>query len=224
MAAKLTRLTHKTAAESCTICTSRSRRPVRKLLYTPFYFQMLCKFNRVTALFSICSVLSSQLCLWITRLKDVYSFECKFLVLCCFIISSYSFIRSSVREDWRHEVSEFCSLKLVIWLFKDAVSTTVIMSANISQRCAVYVSKFAQVRGIALWFVSESTVWMNSVTWHLSGSNMADVCGRGRETHSLRNWWWGVLCSAERRRHGTCRSGLIAIKKLSLKKNFQGNV
>jgi hypothetical protein len=41
MAAKLTRLTHKSAiqlnmvAESCTICSSRSRRPVRKLLVTP---------------------------------------------------------------------------------------------------------------------------------------------------------------------------------------------
>jgi len=41
MAAKLTRLTHKTeiqlqlVAESCTICSSRSRRPVRKLLDTP---------------------------------------------------------------------------------------------------------------------------------------------------------------------------------------------
>jgi hypothetical protein len=41
MAAKLTRLTHKIAiylnlvAESCTICSSRSRRPVRKLLDTP---------------------------------------------------------------------------------------------------------------------------------------------------------------------------------------------
>jgi hypothetical protein len=43
MAAKLTRLTHKIAiqlhlvAESCTICTTRSRRPVRKLLDTPSY-------------------------------------------------------------------------------------------------------------------------------------------------------------------------------------------
>jgi len=41
MAAKLTRLTHKIAvelylvADSCTICSSRSRRPVRKLLDTP---------------------------------------------------------------------------------------------------------------------------------------------------------------------------------------------
>jgi hypothetical protein len=43
MAAKLTRLTHKIVmelhlmAESCTICNSRSRRPVRKLLDTPSY-------------------------------------------------------------------------------------------------------------------------------------------------------------------------------------------
>jgi hypothetical protein len=45
MAAKLTRLTHKIAirlhqvAESCAICSSRSRRPVRKLLDTPSYFK-----------------------------------------------------------------------------------------------------------------------------------------------------------------------------------------
>jgi hypothetical protein len=43
MVAKLARLTHKIAiqlhlvAESCTICSSHSRRPVRKLLYTPSY-------------------------------------------------------------------------------------------------------------------------------------------------------------------------------------------
>jgi len=43
MAAKLTRLTHKIAiqlhlgAGSCTICNSRSRPPVRKLLDTPSY-------------------------------------------------------------------------------------------------------------------------------------------------------------------------------------------
>jgi len=41
MATKLTRLTHKIAiqlhlvAENCTICSSRSRQPVRKLLITP---------------------------------------------------------------------------------------------------------------------------------------------------------------------------------------------
>jgi hypothetical protein len=43
MAAKLTRLTHKIAvqlhllSESCIICSSRSKRPVRKLLDTPSY-------------------------------------------------------------------------------------------------------------------------------------------------------------------------------------------
>jgi hypothetical protein len=43
MAARLTRLTHKIAiqlrlvAESCSICSSRSRRPVRKLLDAPSY-------------------------------------------------------------------------------------------------------------------------------------------------------------------------------------------
>jgi hypothetical protein len=43
MAVKLTRLTHKIAiqlqllAESCTTCSSRSRRPVRKLLDTSSY-------------------------------------------------------------------------------------------------------------------------------------------------------------------------------------------
>jgi len=43
MAAKLTRLTHEIAiqlhmaAESCTICNSLSRRPVRKLLDIPSY-------------------------------------------------------------------------------------------------------------------------------------------------------------------------------------------
>jgi hypothetical protein len=45
IAAKLPRLTHKIAiqlhlgAESCNVCSSRSRRPVRKLLDTPSYMQ-----------------------------------------------------------------------------------------------------------------------------------------------------------------------------------------
>jgi hypothetical protein len=47
MAAKLTRLTHKIAiqlhlvAESCTTCSFRARRPVRKLLDTPSYVQQM---------------------------------------------------------------------------------------------------------------------------------------------------------------------------------------
>jgi hypothetical protein len=50
MAAKLTRLTHKIAIqlhlvpESCTICSSRSRRLVRKLLDTPSYILFLYVF------------------------------------------------------------------------------------------------------------------------------------------------------------------------------------
>jgi hypothetical protein len=57
MEAKLIRLTHKIAiqvhlvAESCTICSSRSRRPVRKLFNTPSYVY-------------VCVCLSSYLCLW----------------------------------------------------------------------------------------------------------------------------------------------------------------
>jgi hypothetical protein len=49
MAAKLTKLTHKLAiqlhlvAESCTICSSCSRRSVRKLLVTPSYLKVLCR-------------------------------------------------------------------------------------------------------------------------------------------------------------------------------------
>jgi C4-type Zn-finger protein len=49
MVAKLTKLTHKIVIqlhlveESCTICSSRSRRPVRKLLDTPKYVRGLGK-------------------------------------------------------------------------------------------------------------------------------------------------------------------------------------
>jgi hypothetical protein len=55
MAAKLTRLIHKIAiqlqlvAESCTICSSRSRRTVRKLLDTPSYF---CSLKNLKMLFN----------------------------------------------------------------------------------------------------------------------------------------------------------------------------
>jgi len=53
MAAKLTRLTHKIAiqlhvvAESCTICSSRSRRPVQKLLDTPSYTYVILVTNLI---------------------------------------------------------------------------------------------------------------------------------------------------------------------------------
>jgi len=54
MAAKLTRLAHKIAiqlhlvAESCTICSSRSRRKVRKLLDIPSYFETLVSYHITT--------------------------------------------------------------------------------------------------------------------------------------------------------------------------------
>jgi hypothetical protein len=58
MAAELTGLTHKIArqlylvAESCTICSSRSRRPIRKLLDTPSYTKMLnIKMNKFFSLY-----------------------------------------------------------------------------------------------------------------------------------------------------------------------------
>jgi hypothetical protein len=60
MAAKLTRLTHKIAihlhlvAESCIICSSRSRRPVRKLLDTPTYCGEHLGQGRRRALFVAC--------------------------------------------------------------------------------------------------------------------------------------------------------------------------
>jgi hypothetical protein len=55
--AKLTRLTHEIAtqlrlvAESCTICSSRSRRPVRKLLDTPSYVTL--NYNKITKKFKM---------------------------------------------------------------------------------------------------------------------------------------------------------------------------
>jgi hypothetical protein len=55
MAVKLTRLTHKIAiqlhlvAERCTICSSRSRWPVRKLLNTPLYLVFYTFISRPTS-------------------------------------------------------------------------------------------------------------------------------------------------------------------------------
>jgi hypothetical protein len=62
MAAKLTRLTHKTAiqlqvmAESCTICSSRSRRTVRQLLDTPSQTEILPLY--VVKLYLIASIMN----------------------------------------------------------------------------------------------------------------------------------------------------------------------
>jgi hypothetical protein len=62
MVAKLTRLTHKIAiqlhlvAESFTICSSRSRRPVRKLLDTPLYMCIKKWFKLVWEINCTCRV------------------------------------------------------------------------------------------------------------------------------------------------------------------------
>jgi hypothetical protein len=59
MAAKLIRLTHKIAiqlylmAESCTICSSRSRRPVRKLLDTFSYLCTPSKYQPLSSLWPL---------------------------------------------------------------------------------------------------------------------------------------------------------------------------
>jgi len=70
MAAKLTRLTHNVAlqlhlvAESCTICSSRSRRPVWKLLDTPSYPE--------NAFLRFCTLTVPEL-----RLVETQSVRCK---------------------------------------------------------------------------------------------------------------------------------------------------
>jgi len=73
MAAKLTRLTHKIAiiqlhlvAESCTICSSRSRHSVRKLLDTRSYYCSLLKSD---------SELRSALVSTVTSYSDGHRFD-----------------------------------------------------------------------------------------------------------------------------------------------------
>jgi hypothetical protein len=68
MTAKLTRLTHKIAiklhvvTESCTICITCSRRPVRELLDTPSYIQITCSASCCHTIF-LRSISSSSLVL-----------------------------------------------------------------------------------------------------------------------------------------------------------------
>jgi hypothetical protein len=74
MAAKLVRLTYKIAiqlhllAESCTICSSRSRQPVRKLLVTPSYIASKVM-EKVSE--SSCGLFSGIL-LWKTKILPRY--------------------------------------------------------------------------------------------------------------------------------------------------------
>jgi len=93
MAAKLTRLTHKIAiqlhlvAESYTICSSRSRLPVRNLLVTPSYVEVhvgrlnaqilgvITKLNQSQNVSMIFIIGQSCWFLW----KSVLYFECCYL-------------------------------------------------------------------------------------------------------------------------------------------------
>jgi hypothetical protein len=77
MAAKLTRLTHKIAiqlrlvAERCNICSSRSRRPVRKLLDTPSYICANCE--QVDSCCIPVQLDTTQFCLLISKRTGQYS-------------------------------------------------------------------------------------------------------------------------------------------------------
>jgi len=88
IAAKLTRLTHKIGMqlhlvkEICTVCSSRSRWPVRKLLDTPSYFIMaVLRSFQVWAILSACKWISKNLYCWRVLRK---SFFCCCCCCCCF--------------------------------------------------------------------------------------------------------------------------------------------
>jgi hypothetical protein len=84
MAAELTRLTHKIAiqllivAQSCTICSSRSRRPIRKLLDTPSYVNNSFRCDRGSYL-SMCSFLRCFSCVARCHLNSNIYFNKKWL-------------------------------------------------------------------------------------------------------------------------------------------------
>jgi hypothetical protein len=92
MATKRTRLTHKIAiqlhlvADSCTICSSHSRRPVRKLLDTPWYWR---KTNNTF----ICKCLSKTCLLRLYRLRVSPYLGCSFSH--CTVIILASFLQNS---------------------------------------------------------------------------------------------------------------------------------
>jgi len=91
MAAKLTRLTHKIAIQlhlvalSCTISSSRSRRPVRKLLDTLSYIGVTCEcviyiWSAFCAfLFCTARITDSVRVLW--RVFNVQPYACIFVFL-----------------------------------------------------------------------------------------------------------------------------------------------
>jgi hypothetical protein len=88
MAAKLTRLTHKIAiqlhlvAESCTIWSSRSRRPMRKLLDTPSYNVVPC--DPMTSILSWCAC-----CCYYSCFRN--SFNCNISLYTAMLLSNCGF-------------------------------------------------------------------------------------------------------------------------------------
>jgi len=77
MAAKLTRLNHRTAiqlylvVESCIICSSLSRRPVRKLLDTPLYVSSSCSWTCGSGLIRIWRSKVNEKCKIGTKLEKL---------------------------------------------------------------------------------------------------------------------------------------------------------
>jgi hypothetical protein len=112
MAAKVTKMTHKIAiqlhlvAQSCTICSSRSRGPVRKLLDTPlcaykfkilkFSFMtisfVLCLFHSVST--SRCRILPPPVCHWFNQFmyKFVIRLTCSCISFHLFNLFIYKFV------------------------------------------------------------------------------------------------------------------------------------
>jgi hypothetical protein len=91
MAAKLTRLTHKIAiqlylmAECCTIYSSRSRRPVRKLLDAHSY--VLCFSCHLQVFTFCCFIIMLNVCTKVTQIED--TFKLRFVL----ILQIFSFHR-----------------------------------------------------------------------------------------------------------------------------------
>jgi hypothetical protein len=104
MAAKLTRLTHNIAihlylvAESCTICSSRSRQPVRKLLDTPS-----CITSHVTLFHTSCR-LYITLHYIICCISHMIWNESKSKICLCFIITKHHAL-FDLGTRWRWVVS-----------------------------------------------------------------------------------------------------------------------
>jgi hypothetical protein len=87
MATKLTRLTHKISiklhlmAESCTICSSRSRRPDRKLLDTPSRARVTV---RVYVSMCLCVCVCTYVCVY---MYYVSMYVCMYM--CMFVLSAF---------------------------------------------------------------------------------------------------------------------------------------